>query len=464
MSSMSSSAQIKPVNQQAVTDIVLNKTRSAHLSGRSQTTESKPGGGDRLSATTMIDQLANELRHGDTRTDSPVSVLTRQLTGLYRLRQHELEERETLTNRLSTLLNALPAGVVVIDARGLVQESNPAAIELLGEPLIGQRWVDIISRSFSPRADDGHEVSLKDGRRLSIQTRSLDGGFGQLILLSDLTETRTLQASLARHQRLSAMGKTVASLAHQIRTPLSAAMLFAENLCTPDISPQLRIKCANKLISRLGHLEQQVRDMLLFAKGDSPTAEKLSVQQLLGEVKIATDSLVFSRQVSFVWDIPTLDQEIVGNKDALVGAVMNLINNASEAALSKPSSNRHQLKSGPLTTAAPSNSSQPVLPEMPPMPEVKVSLKLSQDHMAIVVADNGVGFESIQGTKLMEAFYTTKSNGTGLGLAVVQNVAKAHQGHFLIASKGEGHGAEAIISLPLHKPDSPDLSKTEEKA
>lgn len=464
MSSMSSSAQIKPVNQQAVTDIVLNKTRSAHLSGRSQTTESKPGEGDRLSATTMIDQLANELRHGDTRTDSPVSVLTRQLTGLYRLRQHELEERETLTNRLSTLLNALPAGVVVIDARGLVQESNPAAIELLGEPLIGQRWVDIISRSFSPRADDGHEVSLKDGRRLSIQTRSLDGGFGQLILLSDLTETRTLQASLARHQRLSAMGKTVASLAHQIRTPLSAAMLFAENLCTPDISPQLRIKCANKLISRLGHLEQQVRDMLLFAKGDSPTAEKLSVQQLLGEVKIATDSLVFSRQVSFVWDIPTLDQEIVGNKDALVGAVMNLINNASEAALSKPSSNRHQLKSGPLTTAAPSNSSQPVLPEMPPMPEVKVSLKLSQDHMAIVVADNGVGFESIQGTKLMEAFYTTKSNGTGLGLAVVQNVAKAHQGHFLIASKGEGHGAEAIISLPLHKPDSPDLSKTEEKA
>ena len=115
-----------------------------------------------------------------------------------------------------------------------MREANPAACELLGEPLVGELWRQVIARSFAPRKDDGHEISLRDGRRLSIATRSLDAEPGQLVLLNDLTETRRLQDQLARHERLSSLGRMVASLAHQIRTPLSAAMLYAGHLADAE--------------------------------------------------------------------------------------------------------------------------------------------------------------------------------------------------------------------------------------
>ena len=90
----------------------------------------------------------------------------------------------------------------------------------MGEPLENERWLDVIHRAFSPKDDDGHEVSLKDGRRVKLAISASD--LGQLILITDLTETRLLQSRLSDLQRLSSLGKMVASLAHQVRTPLSA--------------------------------------------------------------------------------------------------------------------------------------------------------------------------------------------------------------------------------------------------
>ena len=63
------------------------------------------------------------------------------------------------------VLDLLPSGLIVIDAHGIVAEANPVAVALLGRPLIGERWLAVIGRAFRPRADDGHEVSLHDGRR-----------------------------------------------------------------------------------------------------------------------------------------------------------------------------------------------------------------------------------------------------------------------------------------------------------
>ncbi len=148
---------------------------------------------------------------------------------------------------------------------GVVREANPAAIDLLGQPLLGMLWRHVISRCFAPREDDGHEVSLKDGRRLSIATRSLDAEPGQLVLINDLTETRHLQEQLARHERLSSLGRMVASLAHQIRTPLSAAMIYASHLTERELPVETQQRFAARLKDRLHELEHQVRDMLVFA-------------------------------------------------------------------------------------------------------------------------------------------------------------------------------------------------------
>lgn len=87
------------------------------------------------------------------------------------------------------------------------------------------------------------------------------------MLLNDLTETRHLQDQLARHERLSSLGRMVASLAHQIRTPLSAALIYASHLTMSNCPPKPSSVLPGDS-RRLHELEHQVRDMLVFARGE----------------------------------------------------------------------------------------------------------------------------------------------------------------------------------------------------
>lgn len=154
----------------------------------------------------LFNQMSSQLSESYSLLEERVTELKGQLALVSAQRMEELAEKERLANRLQSLLDLLPGGVIVIDAHGVVREANPAALGLLGEPLVGMLWREVIARCFAPREDDGHEISLRDGRRLSIATRSLNGEPGQLILLNDLTDTRRLQEQLARHERLSALG------------------------------------------------------------------------------------------------------------------------------------------------------------------------------------------------------------------------------------------------------------------
>ncbi|PAV27384.1 PAS/PAC sensor signal transduction histidine kinase [Tamilnaduibacter salinus] len=362
----------------------------------------------------LFNRMSRQITDSYRTLESRVNQLSGELSAESVQRQRELEEKERLADRLTTLLDALPAGVVVLDNRGIVGQCNPAAVALLGEPLEGERWLDIIHRCFAPRQDDGHEVSLKDGRRVSIEIRSMENEPGQLILLTDLTETRQLQAQLSHAQRLTAMGKMVASLAHQIRTPLSAAILYGGHLSRPDLDEAMRERCADRLMSRLTHLEQQVRDMLIFARGETRLAERLSTDELHAALQSAAESLRPRERQAIDWSEPGGQGMVACNRDALVGACMNLISNSFEAGAQ----------------------------------QVAVGVFADEDGMRVTVSDDGPGFSESDKEQIQEAFYTTKSHGTGLGLAVVQAVVKAHNGWFDLTSPGD-RGARARLTLPL---------------
>src|SRR4051812_37775063 len=207
-------------------------------------------GQDLKSAFDMFNEMSQQLTDSYFLLENRVAELNQELNTVADQRMQELAEKEKIANRLENLLNFLPGGVVVLDSSGRISECNPAAIDLLGEPLQGELWRDVILRSFAPRKDDGHEVSLRDGRRISISTRN-QGEDGQIILLTDQTETRRLQSQLSRHERLSAMGKMMSALAHQIRTPLSAAMLYAGHLCNSKLDDVKRHQFSEKICNRL---------------------------------------------------------------------------------------------------------------------------------------------------------------------------------------------------------------------
>ena len=372
-------------------------------------------------ALSLFDKLSSQLTHSYRNLENKVSQLKTDLSEEESQRRQQLKEKEKIANRLSTLLEILPAGVVLLDESGMVTECNPAAKDLLGEPLEGLAWLDVIKRCFSPKHDDGHEVSLKDGRRVRIETRSMQSGQGQLILLSDLTETRLLQEKVSRAERLSSLGRMMASLAHQIRTPLSTAMLYAGHLTQIDFDESLRIPLAEKLLSRLSHLEHQIRDMLIFAKGDARLAERLAVNDFVDALKQAAEPVCQNAGVSCSWTVPSMHKVIMCNKETLVGACLNLVNNSIEAGKNAKKANL----------------------------KIDITLSCEDDtHLSLLVQDNGPGIPGTNIQKVFEPFFTTKPQGTGLGLAVVQAVVKAHKGDFSVRSSKQG--VSAMVRLPCY--------------
>ncbi|MFN6972344.1 MAG: sensor histidine kinase [Rheinheimera sp.] len=334
---------------------------------------------------------------------------------------HAVTEQAELS-RLQHLLQVLPTGVVVLDERGFVQQANPVAISMLGEPLTGQRWLDVITRSFRPRSDDGMEVSLHDGRRVQLAITSLQPEPGQLIVLTDLTETRQLQSRIAHLQRLSALGKMMASLAHQIRTPLSSAMLYAQNLTNQKLDQTSRQQFQLKLLNRLQDLEQQVNDLLLFARsGREQQVAKLSMQQLLSEVHLSVEAMVLQHEGQLVVELPEPDLPILGNHSALCGAVGNLIQNALQHA-------------GPGARI-----------------EVSAIASVDGQLVTLAVEDHGPGVPVHLQQQIFDPFFTTRSNGTGLGLAVVQAVAHSHNGQVRCVT-GKSGGARFEMLLPVYQP------------
>lgn len=332
-------------------------------------------------------------------------------------------DTENHRDRLSHLLSVMPAGVLVIDHKGRISLANEQAESLLEQNLVGQMWRDLIVKSFAPRADDGHEVSMRNGKRVKIQISALTQEKGQLVVITDLTETRHLQNRLSHLEKLSSLGKMMASLAHQVRTPLSSALLYAENLRTLCNDGELAEKFSDKLMDRLRDLETQVNDMLLFAKKDNnQVVSKTTVEQLSQMVSHQATELCAQHKVELNTQLSTSDMQLMANAPSLKGAINNLVCNAIHAC---------------------KKTSTPALKILTQKTQLN-----SKNVLEIKVIDNGCGFEEAKMARIFEPFFTTKPQGTGLGLAVVNAVVNAHHGKILCGNNTDA-GAWFSMYLPL---------------
>ena len=334
----------------------------------------------------------------------------------------ELERLRQQNKQINHVVEVMPTGMIILDGNGVVIKMNKTASQLLDEPILGQPWFDVIKRSFTLREDDWHEVSLNDGRRVKLEITALGDQPGQLIMITDLTETRLLQDKLSQMQRLSSLGRMVAKLAHQIRTPLSAAMLYGANLANKKLKETDRGNFQSKLMSRLKDLEQQVNDMLLFAKsGQQTVVEPLSVNQIISEAKQALEAQIKQANAKVNLNFCPNNALILGNATALSGAIQNLIDNSLSV----------------ITVDA----------------EIDIHAYSDCDHVYISVKDNGKGIDASVADKIFEPFYTSRSQGTGLGLAVVKSVMKAHKGEVSLLNnsfegENKGEGAHFCLKIP----------------
>lgn len=340
--------------------------------------------------------------------------LQAQVEGLQRQLAAARRERADETRRLTAVLEALPGGVVMVDDAGIVRRINTAAVELLGDPLKEMEWGAVCHRAFQPGAGERGDLTLSDGRRVNLAHKDMTPEPGRVLLLTDVTENRKFQELLDRHRRLAAMGEMAAALAHQIRTPLSAALLYTSNAARPDLTSDHRGDLLDKATRCLSDLEQLIGDMLQFSRGASHTHDALSVVDLFSAARITLQPMLRDGQ-SLDISMPESSIGVRGNREALVGAILNLVTNALQSAGDEAA--------------------------------VAIDARCTGTQVEIRVSDNGPGIDAERAGKIFDPFYTSRPDGTGLGLAVVKSVAESHGGDIRLAAPGE-RGATFVLHLP----------------
>jgi len=367
----------------------------------------------------QFNQLSQTLADSYGDLQIQVEHLSAELARARSERLKQLAEKELIANRLERLLDTLPAGVVVLDSDGCIIQANPVAHDMLGDNLPGQLWDQVARQAL---VSDGDELRLRDGRWISLSSRSLDAEPGRLVLITDITETHTLQATISRQQRLTSLGEMIASLAHQIRTPLATALLYLSNLTHPHAQSGDRVHYAEKARDRLHHLDRMVNDMLVFARGEVSDSECFDTAEFVDEFRRLLEPQLTACGASLTVDDNTSGEVLCGNRDALSSAFQNLVNNAMEA--------RDQ--------------------------GLELAINVSSDETGMVVfsfSDNGDGIADAVKERVLEPFFTTRPNGTGLGLAVVNATVARFNGALDIQSR-PGAGTSITIRLPRADTDT----------
>ena len=365
----------------------------------------------------VFNQVSLELTQAYEGLQAKVESLTAELAVANGELRRQYQEKEALSERLSLLLNALPAGVVVLDSTARISEANPVARSMLGDSISGENW-SALAESKLAATDAPDEWQLAD-RRVSIAESALDSAGGRILLIHDITVAHELKANVERHQRLAAMGEMAASLAHQLRTPLATALLYSANLARPELPDAARARFASKATEQLKRLERLIQDVLLFARGESIGRDVIPAAALIAEAAQTLEPLCRDKGVDFSVCAEVGEVQIVGSRKALGGALLNLLENALQA-----SEVRHD-------------------------GSAKVCLKavVYGRNVLIHVQDSGKGIAPEVQARIFEPFFTTRGQGTGLGLAIALGVARAHGGTIEVSSTPE-QGSDFVLRLP----------------
>lgn len=394
----------------------------------SQPLQSADNTRDLTEAFLAFNDLSERLTSAYAQLETQVSTLNEELVQSRNERHSERMQKEQLADRLGAVLEALPAGVVLVDGRDRIDRFNPAAECLFSGLAWGRLWSEV--RSEELLADTGAgDWLLSDERRVNVTCQPL-GDSGQILVMVDVTQQRELEERIQRQDRLSDMGEMAAQLAHQVRTPLASALLYASQLRKPGLDDERRIAFAGQLVDGLKHTEKLVSDMLAFSRGGQFSATSLLLMDVVEQSVMTLHPRIQASHAQIDLDVEQCSKgRVLGNRDALVGAICNLLENS--------------------------------LNHCAEAPQLSLSLACDERMAVLHIRDNGPGVPADVRERIFDPFFTTRERGTGLGLAVVQSVLLAHDGSIRLCESDRGACFE--LRLPLQKTlseSAPDAAGT----
>jgi PAS domain S-box-containing protein len=363
-----------------------------------------------------------------------------QAVGELRNQERAMKARAEASERLSSeIIASMTSGVLVVDAAGQVRSLNPAARTLLQLPDAATQGShkDVLSH----RAALAEIVTecLTTGRplvRRSVSMRNADGGtshlgvtaspirdeggnaHGAICLFSDLSEVMELEEQLRLKDSLARLGELTAGIAHEFRNGLATIHGYGRLLDPERLPPDYRPYVAG-IREETEALGRVVTNFLNFARPADLVLTPIDLSTLIARAADDVRAEVQARGGTL--EVRGEFAEVDGDEVLLRQAFSNLCRNALEACV----------ESG-----------------ITPRIAIDGTVDRAQNVLRITVTDNGPGVDEALAERMFRPFFTTRANGTGLGLALVQKIVVTHNGR-VSAGKADGGGARLAVSLPL---------------
>jgi PAS domain S-box-containing protein len=378
---------------------------------------------------------------------NPAAFMTASMQGvIQKLREQEKElerlhraekERAEHTERLSEeVTRNMPAGLLVVNAMGIISGANPAAEQALGiSGLLYRRYSEALGENSEltklvaecladgkvfRREQVDHRAPAGDARHLGVTISPIRRGderaSGAICLLSDLTELAALQEQIELKKHLAALGELSAGIAHEFKNALATISGYAQMIRGEAGSSEVS-EHAEHILEQTRSITHVVTEFLKYARPLEIPDEMVDVGAMVERIVAEVGEGVPNVQVRSEGQFST----VAGDEGLLRQALLNLARNAAEAC---GSANGGRVVLRGETVRAGENEFQ-----------------------RITVTDNGPGIAAAALPQLFRPFFTTKPHGTGLGLAVVQKIVVQHGGQVEARNRPEG-GAAFIVTLP----------------
>jgi PAS domain S-box-containing protein len=376
-----------------------------------------------------------------------IQKLREQERELERLHKLEKERAETSERLSEEVTRNMPAGLLVVNATGIISSANPAAEQALGIRALGFRRCSealgekseltrlvgecLASGKIFRREEVEHQPPAGELRHLGVTISPIRQGEGSvtgvICLLSDLTQLTALEKQVQLKDNLAALGELSAGIAHEFKNALATISGYAQMIqaeaAVGDVADS-----AGKILEQTHNITHVVTEFLKYARpleiSDEAVQLRTTVERVVDEVSEAHPRVGVRSEGQFGC--------VAGDEGLLRQALLNLVRNAAEA------------------SAEASNGGRVLL---------RGELESCEDggRQRIFVFDNGSGIAPGALPKLFRPFFTTKAAGTGLGLAVVQKIVVQHGGSVEAHNRPEG-GAAFIVTLPLGQssPEPPE--------
>lgn len=341
------------------------------------------------------------------------------------------------------IIESIHSGLVTTDIHGKILSFNRAAEELTGyksaqvmnknlqelfpevtqEVSFGSDLSNIVkARRFTTVCNSAHGKQMHLGMTASPLSSETGETRGLVFSFQDLTEIIKLEQEVRRRDRLAAMGKMAAGIAHEIRNPL-AAMRGSIQLLQSELELSEDQAYLMKIVLRESdRLDKIVSDFLAYARPSPVNLVDFDLVAMVNEtVSLLCYSAEYNESHRIVTDLPKKSMQIKADSNQIRQVIWNLTRNALQA--------------------------------MPDGGVLTLSVReLEQDELVIAVKDTGVGMREVDMERMFEPFNSSRQGGTGLGLAIVYQIVSDHNGQISVESK-PNQGTTFTVRLPKNAPN-----------